>query len=229
MAGFKQFEPGLRFNRGNRVTADEQDDYNIYTISNPGIGNSWFASAGTAGTSSAIAYTMINRQPDYPRNLNYILAGSASGMTGTFVTNGYDQFGNPVTETVTITPAASGGTSVGSQIFARVDSGTLSYGTAVGAGTPKIGFVPGTGCLFGLPVKVAGTQDISLLSMLNGTGVITYNGGTISGFFGTIGNPGNGYIRPAATMTGSETINVWIRSSYIPDTQGVLSNLNVAG
>jgi len=69
--------------------------------------------------------------------------------------------------------------------------------------------------------------------MVVGTGVVSYNGGSINagGFIGTVSsNPfnGNGYIRPIAALTGSQTINVWIVSSYIPDNVPLVTNLKQA-
>lgn len=231
MAGFKRSQPGIRFS-GEKVTADEEDQYVIYSIGQPGTAVAWFASAGTAGTSTNTAYVIINRYPDYPRNINYILAGTGAGMAGTFTTNGYDQFGNKVTEVVAIGTAANGGTVVGTTTFARVDSGTLNYGTAVGNGTPQIGFVPGTACLFGLPVPIAGSADVVFASMLAGTGAITLNGGTVGALVTATtpagGTPPVASFRAFAALTGSQTINVWIKSSYVPDSIPVVSNLKLA-
>lgn len=226
MAGFKNnFEPGLRFNRTNRVTADEQDDYYIYTIGNPGTSNIWFGTAPIAGTSATGTLVITNRYPDYPRNINYVLVGTGAGMAGTFITSGLDQFGSPVSETVATGTANNGGTVVGTQIFGRIDGGTIQFGTAVGNGTTKWGFVPGTGCLFGLPVKIAGTQDVVLLSHAAGTGIVSYNGGTVSTFINTTQMA----VRPAAAVTGSETINAWIVSSYVPDNVPQVANLKSIG
>ncbi len=223
MAGFKRSQPGLRYS-GERVTPDEQDEYTIYTISNPGTADKWFGTPAVGGTSSTGALVVINRYPDYPRNINYILVGTGAGMAGTITANGFDQFGSVVTETVAVATASNGGTIVGTQVFGRFDSGNVSYGTAVGNGTIKLGFVPGTGCLFGLPCKIAGTTDIALMSHIAGTGAVTYNGGTVAGFINTTLHA----IRPAVAVTGTEAINVWIKSSFIPDSIPVVSNLKLA-
>jgi len=224
MAGFKRSQPGLRFS-GEQVTADEQDDYNVYTISSPGTADKWFGTAAIAGTSAAAAaVVVINRYPDYPRNLNYIMVGTGAGMAGTFSVSGFDQFGSPLVETVAIATASNGGTVVGTAVFGRFDAGTFQYGTALGNGTTKVGFVPGTGCLFGLPVKIAGTNDIALMSHVAGTGAVSYNGGTVAGFVNTTLSA----IRPAAAVTGSESINVWVKSSFNPDNIAKVSNLKLA-
>lgn len=224
MAGFKRSQPGLRFS-GEKVTADEQDDYNIYTVGNPGTSNLWFGTTPIAGTSATGTVVITNRYADYPRNLNYTLVGTAAGMAGTFIVSGLDQFGSVVSETVPTGTASNGGTVVGTQVFARFDGGTVQFGTAVGNGTPKVGFVPGTGCLFGLPVKIQGTQDVVLMSHNAGTGNVSYNGGTVAGFINTTLHA----FRPAAALTGTEQINVWVRSSFNPDNIPVVANLKSIG
>lgn len=224
MAGFKRSQPGIRF-AGERITADEQDDYNIYAIGNPGTSNLWFGTAPVGGTSSLGTVVITNRYADYPRNINYTLVGTGAGMAGTFTAVGVDQFGSAVTEVATTGTASNGGTVVGSAVFARLDSCLVNFGTAVGNGTTKVGFVPGTGCLFGLPVKIAGTQDVVLLSHNAGTGNVSYNGGTVAGFINTTYHA----IRPAAAVTGSETINAWIKSSFVPDSIPTVTNLKSIG
>lgn len=231
MAGFKRSQPGLRFS-GEKITADEEDQYNIYTISQPGTANIWFGTGAIAGTSTNEALVIINRYPDYPRNINYILNGTGNGMAGTFGITGFDQFGNKVTETVATGTANNGGTVVGTQIFASVTSGTIQLGTAVGNGTTQIGFVPGTGCLFGLPVPIQGSADVVFASMVAGTGAISWNGGTVGAFVSftspASGTPPVATIRTPAALTGSQTINVWIKPTYIPDNIAVVTNLKQA-
>ncbi len=231
MSGFKRSQPGLRM-AGDKISNDEEDQYFIYDISQPGTANLWFGTAPIAGTSATGTVVVVNRYPDYPRNINYILVGTGAGMAGTFIVSGMDQFGRVVTETVATGTAANGGTVIGTQTFARFDGGTVQFGTAVGNGTTQIGFVPGTGCLFGLPVPIAGTQDIVFASMIAGTGAITVNGGTIAGFVNAqspaAGTPLVATFRAPAALTGSQTINIWIKSSYIPDNIPTVSNLKLA-
>lgn len=228
MAGFKRSQIGLR-QAGERITQDEEDQYLIYNISSPGTSANWFGTSNVAGTSSLGTVGIINRYADYPRNLNYTLVGTGAGMAGTFIVSGVDQFGNTVSETVATGTASNGGTVVGTQIFAQFTGGTVQYGTAIGNGTPLIGFVPGTGCLFGLPVPIGGTKDVVFASMVAGTGVISWNGGTVGGFVGVTsplsGTPPVATIRAVAALTGSQTINVWIKPTYIPDNIAIVANL----
>ena len=192
------------------IVPDEIDRYEVFTIRPGTAGATYLASAGTAGTASSIAVVVNNRLPDWPRNVEFALAGTGVGMAGTLILNGRNQFGGSIQETFGYGSADNGGTVLGSKVFAQIDSGTLNYGTAVGNGTPAIRVFAGTGCLLGLPVKLGGTTDVVHLGMSAGTGPITYNGGTIAGFVDTAVHA----IRPAAAFTGTQVINVWVKPSY---------------
>ena len=219
MAGIKSFLPDIKIlDRG--VTWDEMDAYRVLTLQ-PAINVRWWASAGTAGTASSIALAMLNRLPDWPRNVNFILAGTGVGMAGSLDLNGKDQFGNSITETIGYGSADNGGTTAGTKVFAQLDSGTLRYGTAVGNGTPQIGFVPGTACLLGLPDKINGTTDVVHLGFAVGTGAVTYNGGTIAGF---VNSPMHA-IRPVAALDGTAEVMVWYKSNYDATVVGTVNNL----
>ena len=85
---------------GQLVTPDEIDRYEIFNVSMPGTASVWWASAGTSGTADTVAAVVINRLPDYPRNINFALAGSAVGMAGTLDVNGKDQFGVTISESL---------------------------------------------------------------------------------------------------------------------------------
>ncbi len=218
MAGIKSWIPDIKTYESG-VTWDEMDAYRTITV-RPAINVRWWASAGTAGTASAIALVMLNRLPDWPRNINFILAGTGVGMAGSLDVNGKDQFGNSVTETLGFGSADNGGTVVGTKIFAALDSGTLRYGTAVGNGTPQIGFVPGTNCLLGLPDKINGTTDVVQLGFNLGTGAVTYGGGTIAAF---VDSPMHA-IRPASTLDGTAVVQAWYVSRFDATSVGTVAN-----
>lgn len=222
MSGLKLYHPDVRF-AANKVTPDEMDMYRVYSV-RPAINVRWWASAGTAGTAASTAFTILNRLPDVPRNINFILAGSATGMAGSIDVDGKDQFGNTISETIGFGSADNGGTVVGTKVFAQVTSGTLRYGTAVGSGTPQIGFVPGTNCLLGLPDKIKAATDVLHLGHAVGTGAITYGGGTIAAFVDT----GMHAIRPAASLDGTAHITVWYKPSFNPEATPVVANLTQA-
>src|SRR3990167_5537124 len=210
---FKLSQPGLRFG-GQRVSPDETDRYEVYNVNNPStalLGPLFVASAGTSGTANTIAAVINNKYPDYPRNVQFSLAGSSAGLTGTLTLNGEDQFGSTITEAFTFAGASNGGTVAGTRVFGKFISGTLAYGTAAGVGTPGIGFAPGTACLFGLPVKIGATTDVVHYGMSAGTGPISIGGGTA---IGSLVDTGVHAFRPFAAFGGTTFFNVWVKSTF---------------
>lgn len=232
----KKNSPALRVGLAGHsyfgVSPDEMDAYSVYTISNPAttaLGPLFIASAGSAGTSAATPLVINNKYPDYPRNVNFAIAGSGAGMAGTLTLNGFDQFGSKITEVMSFGTAANGGTVVGTRVFGQFVSGTVNYGTAVGAGTPSIAFANGTACIFGFPVKLGNTTDVVNISMSAGTGPISVGGGTAIGSLIIGGNlsPVHGF-RPFATFGGTTFFNVWVKSTYAGDNEGEISRLTQA-
>ena len=210
---------------GQLVSPDEIDRYEVFQF-RPQIDAGFLAHGGTSGTADTVALGIRNRLPDTPRNLNFSFPGSATGQAGTVTVNGVDQFGITVTESLGFGSADNGGTVVGSMIFAQITSGTMYYGTSAGVGTPVVGFVPGTGCLIGLPIKLNGTTDVVHLGMQAGTGAITYGGGTIAAFV----NVPRSAIRPAATLNGTSAIIAWVKPRYAGELypNGTMRNLSQA-
>jgi len=217
----KKYFPDIRFS-GNKVTPDELGYDLQYTVVNPSISDSWFGTHAVRGTSGSNAIVLINGIADYPRNLRWVLAGSAAGMTGTATYNGLDQFGNVISETLTYTGAQNGGTAIGTKIFSEVTSGTVNFGTAVGSGTAKLGVgTAGTTTLFGLPWRLGGTTDIK---RINGsfTGVGTSTAGTFV-FGGTPSSAANitahAFKAPADVQAGTVVYNVIARPSYVEESE----------
>lgn len=211
------------------VTPDEMDRYEVYTVNNPAtalLGPLFFASAGTAGTASSIALVVNNKYPDFPRNIQFSLAGTGVGMAGTATVNGQDQFGSAITESFGFGSADNGGTVAGTRVFGQIISGTLNYGTAIGNGTPGFAGVPGTACLFGLPVKIQSVTDVVRYGMSAGTGPISVGGGTNIGSLinaGTGPVPGVHAFRPFAAFGGTTFFNVWIKSTYNGENESVMA------
>lgn len=200
------------------VTADEQDAYQVVTIVNPNTltASAFIGTWAVAGTSASSALVIVNAIPDWPRNLEFAIAGSAAGMTGTAVINGYNQFGVQIQESLTFAGAANGGTVAGTKVFAQVTNGTLTYGTAIGSGTARLGLgTTGTTALFGLPFKVGGTTDLKLLSVNAGTGGVTVNGGTIAAY---IDVPNSALKLPVPQTTGTMAITAWLRPTASTET-----------
>lgn len=196
------------------VSPDEMDAYTVYSVVNPatiGATNQWIGTWAVAGTSAAGALVIINTMPDYPRNLEWSLTGTAAGMTGTASVVGRDQFGAVISESFTFAGANNGGTVAGTKVFAQVTSGTMTFGTAVGNGTARLGLgTAGTTTLFGLPVKLGGTTDVKMLSVTAGTGPVTVNGGTIAAY---VNVPMSAIILPVPQTTGTMAITAWVRST----------------
>lgn len=199
----------------NKVTPDEIGWTQHYSVINPSIGSTWFGTCAVAGTSAVKPVVLINGYADYPRNVRCVLNGSAVGMSGTFVINGYDQFGNTISESMSFGSADNGGTVIGTKVFAQVTSGTCNMGTAVGSGTTAIGVgTAGTTTLFGLPARLGGSTDIKTI---NGcfTGVGTQTAGTFV-FGGTPSSAANTVVHafkaPADVAAGTVIYNV----RYVP-------------
>lgn len=231
MSGLKKWEPALRFtaNFGSTplgaVTPDEIDRYEIVQINNPVTINAsqWIGSWAVAGTAAAGALVIINAIPDWPRNLEWSLTGTAAGMTGTASVVGRDQFGNVITESFTFAGANNGGTTPGTKVFAQVTSGTMTFGTAVGNGTARLGLgTTGTTAQFGLPFKVGGTTDLKMLAVTAGTGGVTVNGGTIAAF---VNVPNSSILLPVPQTTGTMAITAWVRPTFNAENLGLVANL----
>lgn len=209
----KRIEPGLRFALSEyAVSPDEMDRYEVYNINWPNFGNQWaVGTALIAGTSTDRALIFNTILADYPRNLEGVLLGTHGNMEGTFIVNGYDQFGKAITENLAITKAANGGTTVGTKVFSSFRTGTFVSGTFVGNGTLKLGYgTSGTTCQFGLPVKIGGTADVVKYNWNIGTGAINVNGGSIGAYV----NATNHSVLAPLDLVGSLAIQVWIKSTY---------------
>lgn len=231
MSGLKVYNPALRSGQlgtsgpVGAITPDEIDSYTVHQVIFPNFGAnaaSWFGTWAVAGTSAVGNLVIINAIADYPRNLEFAIAGSAAGMTGTAVINGRDQFGSVISESLTFAGAANGGTVVGTKVFAHITNGTLSFGTAVGNGTARLGAdVTGTTTLFGLPVRLGATTDLKLLNYNNGTGAVSVNGGTIAAF----ANVPMSAIKAPKSVVGTYTLTAWVKSTYNPENFAVNANL----
>lgn len=221
MSGFKRSQPGLRF-AAEKITPDEIDAYDVYYVINPTYSASYVGAFGTAGTAASVALTKTNVILDYPRNLEMSITGSATGMAGTLVVNGYDQFGSVITESFGFGSADNGGTVAGTKVFAVITDGTCTYGTAVGNGTSRLGVgTSGTTALFGLPQKLGGTTDVKIITFTAGTGAISVNGGTIAAF---VNVPMHAIASPK-DIPGTTSIMVWYKSSYNAENIPVVANL----
>src|SRR3990167_3489410 len=228
MSGLKKYEPALRFGQlgtappVGAITPDEIDNYVVYNVINPTISNVWVGTR-KSGTADVKAVTLTNAILDYPRNLEFSIAGSSVGMAGTLAVTGRDQFGSVISESFGFGSADNGGTVVGTKVFAHYTTGTVTFGTFAGAnGTAQLGVgTSGTTALFGLPVRLGGTTDVKLLTRTNATGAQTVNGGTIAAF---VNVPMSAVASPADTSC-SYSFTAWVKPTFNPEAYSINADL----
>lgn len=208
---------------GALISPEEIDRYEQYVIAFPSISATWFGTFPVAGTAATGTLVIINAIADYPRNVEFALAGSAAGMAGTLALYGTNQFGSAINESLTFTAADAGGTAVGTKVFAQISAGTLSFGTAVGGGTASLGVgTTGTTTLFGLPCKIAGTTDVKAITRSTAAGAQTVGGGTIAAF---VNKPFHA-IKSPATLAGTTIITVLYKPTYDAEMEAKMANLS---
>lgn len=170
----KRHHPDVTFS-GNKLTPDELDQDLQYVILNPSVDPVYVGTqTGTQTVSAALG--IINERLDYPRTLvGAIAAASGSSRGGDITISGYDQFGNAIEETISVSAANGGGTTNGTKVFARVTAGTVEFSAGdPGAGTARLGVGIGTSAtlpVFGLPAKLGASTDIKNVNWIDdGTG-----------------------------------------------------------
>jgi hypothetical protein len=212
MSGFKRTQPALRFS-ADKITPDEIDRYEVVTFT-PGTAIAWYwlGTSGTADVKNNV--TLLNVIPDWPRNIQFNITGSSTGMAGSVDVNGKDQFGSVLTETIGFGSVDNGGSALGTKVFGQVTSANVRFGTFAGAnGTTRLGFSSaGTTTLFGLPVKLGASTDVVTVSAGGGTDSISINGGTV----GTMVLTAMHALRSPKPVTGTMEVRAWVRSSYNP-------------
>lgn len=202
---------------GAQVTPDEMDRFEVMTLLNPSLSA---VQIGTVSSATAnAAFVLDNIRPDYPRTLLVSILGVAGGMGGTVTLNGFDQFGQPVTDTVGFGSANGGGSVATSNIYSRVTNGTIVGlaglgGTAVG--TARIGYAVGTAtglvAKFGLPTKIAAVSDVRRITYTSqGVGGTALNGGTIDS---TLVDVTKSAFIPNRILAGTEVYQVAIKSTF---------------
>ncbi len=217
--GLKRHYPDFQ-QAGNKVTPDEIDRYETYTVINPSISSTWFGTVAGTQTQTGRVLVSINKNADYPRNVRIAYVGASGSVvflsSGTI--NGLNQFGSAIAESYVGTAAIDGGTIIGTAVFARVNSGTFNMGTGdAGAGTISLGVgTAGTTTVFGLPTKLGGTSDIKRINgSFNGVG--TQTSGTFV-FGGTPASAGvtatHAFKAPLDVAAGTVIYNVTYKPTY---------------
>lgn len=201
---------------GRQVAPADIDLTQQYIITHPSLSVS---AIGTVSSTGTAAFVLDNIRPDYPRTLAVSILGVAGGMGGTVTLGGWDQFGQPITDTVGFGSAAGGGTVATTKIFGRVQGGTINGlaglgGTAIG--TARIGYEFGTAtgrvAKFGLPTKIAAVSDVRNITYTSqGVGGTALNGGTIAAANVDVTN--SAFI-PNRILAGTEVYTVAIKSTF---------------
>lgn len=222
MPGLKKHYPDIRFS-GNQVTPDEIDRYEIYTCHIPSTSATWVGTAvGTQTTTPTVG--IISKTLDYPRSLNLVVVTASGSVTGgTMTVTGVDQFGAAQSETIAVVSTATGGTTAGTKVFARITTATMQMGTGnPGAGTVSLGVgTTGTTALFGLPVKIGSTADVKMFAWWTNNAQVAINGGDYSAFVDTA----NHAIRAPVSVTGTSGFSVWIKPTYVDEDSAEIAGL----
>lgn len=231
MSGLKQRVMGLQPGMGVKISPDEIDRYEEYTVINPSIDSQWFGTADGTQTQTGRAVSVINGYADYSRNLRIVYiaeSGSVANLSSGTI-NGKNQFGVTISEAYAGTPAVNGGTIIGTAVFSQVTSGTMNWGTGdAGAGTVKIGVgTAGTTTVFGLPTKIAATSDIKRIrGSFNGVGTSTAGtfvfGGTPSSAASTAVH---GFKAPRDVQAGTIVYSVLYKPTYDASNETDIANL----
>lgn len=211
----KKYFPDFQFS-GNKVSPDELDMYDQYAVIFPGTSQTAIGTTAVGTSTQAKALVLINAVPDYPRNLFASCSGS-NDLGGTFVVNGFDQFGQTISESIGFATVVSPGTSaVGSKIFAKVTSGTWTFAAgSAGSGTPKLGVAyggtAGSTSWFGLPIKIGAVSDVKRITITKNFVPTTLNGGTVNS---TIVSTTTHAFAGTANIGTADTFVVTAKSTY---------------
>lgn len=204
--------PGFNFS-GAQAAPRDLDEYKLLSVDSPSVDNKWIGTAAGGTNAQAKALVLINAVCDYPRNLLYSVVGT-NDVGGTWTVNGYDQFGQLVTETAGFGTKAAGtpaGSVFGTVIFAKVSSGTFTFAVgSAGSGSAQVGFGTVTNGSaqsnwFGLNTKIAGTSDVKRINWITTNTPTTLAAGTALGTL--VGYQGNGSL-PDSAFQGTSGVAV---------------------
>mgnify|MGYP001240567442 CR=1 FL=1 len=220
MSGLGEHLPAMQV--GAKATPNELDRYELVNTGVLSISATWVGTCAGGTATVAKPLVIINRLLDHPRNLLYSCVGTAD-FGGTWTANGYDQFGNAITETVTNGTVAAGTPAfavAGTKIFREVTSGTFTAtSTAVGNGSARLGVAIGTAGTtafkLGLLTKIASTADVKALTWVKENVVTTLNGGTVGGYVDVTNHAFTG----SAIMAGTESYKALVRPTWSNLTQ----------
>lgn len=132
-----------------------------YVISKPSVAANSIVNAQSVASGAVPAATIVRSKLDYPRNLLYTLVDNASDtLEAVFVVVGVDQFGNAVTETVTVDYNVAA-TTAGTQIFESITSISITPTNQAASDTASVGVaIAADVASFGLPQKLGVVADV---------------------------------------------------------------------
>lgn len=213
----------------SQVAQRDLDQYDQLSIQNPIANFGWFGTA--SGTGAAVAMTLVNALPDWPRNLAYSITGVSNGTYGgTLTAIFYDQFGVLTTEIVAIGTAVNGGTIYGTAVCGKFVSGSFggtiaSSGTFVGTASIGLGTATNGSAQsnwFGLLTKIAGTADVKNIVWRNNGTVTTLNKGTA---IGTNINTTTHSFQGTSGVAITDGYTVYLKPTFDNTGKGTMSNL----
>lgn len=143
-----------------------------YVIMKPEVGAAVIVNAEDISGGDVAEATLVRSILDYPRNLLYTLTDAASDtLAADFTIVGTDQFGDAVTETVTVDYDASA-TQPGTQIFATITSVAIATTNEAASDTASVGVaITADVASFGLPDEISAVTDVIGVNWIDdGTG-----------------------------------------------------------
>ena len=139
-----------------------------YVILKPDVAVDSIVAAEDISGGTVSAATIARSKLDYPRNLLYTLTDAASDtLEAVFVVTGTDQFGNTVSETVTVDYDDSA-TTAGTQIFATITSISITPSNEAASDTADVGVaIEADVASFGLPDEIALVADVKNVNWID--------------------------------------------------------------
>jgi len=195
---------------GNKVQPNEIDRYEVYSVSFRAPVISWFGTAVGNGTAGAKALTLVNKLAPYPTSVEARFVGAAGTTKGTATLTGKDQFGVTISETLSLA-SGSAGTVIGTKVFMEISAGSAELGTAAGSCVIAPG-TAGTSTLLGLPIKIAGSTDLKLLTW--SLGDVQTSAGGATGTVDFYAVPAMHAIKAVGPCSGTVSFTAWVKTSF---------------
>lgn len=195
---------------GNKVQPNEIDRYEVYSTSFRAPVISWFGTALGDGTAGDKDLTIVNKLAPYPTSVEARFVGASGTTKGTLTVTGKDQFGVTINETFSLA-SGSAGTVEGTKVFMEISAGSAELGTASGSVVVAAG-TSGTTTLLGLPIKIAGSTDLKLLTW--SLGDVQTSAGGATGTVDFYAVPAMDAIKAVGPCSGTVSFTAWVKTSF---------------